>query len=116
MTTRLVHARIVKEACDLYLETRATRIANERAELIQYFRGPYRRFWQLKWRHRTRTEAVKKAQQEDVWDLIAVEGGYWARRAEAVRSLCEIPGHDMITLDREDAGFLEPWIDRVVAG
>ena len=116
MTTRLVHARIVKDACDLYLESRAQRIANERAELIEYFRGPYKRFWQLRWRHRTRTQAIAEAKGTDEWDLISVEGGFWARRAEAVKALCEIPGNDMIALDREDAGFLELWIERVIEG
>ena len=116
MTTRLVHAKIVKDACDLYLEARAERIANARAELVEYFRVPYKRFWQLRWRHRTPSQAINAAKATDEWDLISVEGRFWARRAEAVRALCEIPGNDMIALDREDAGFLELWIERAIEG
>lgn len=116
MTTKLVHARIVKEACDLYLEAREDRISNQRAELVEYFRIPYKRFWQLRWRHRTPSQAFLAAKATDEWNLIAIEGGHWARRAEAIRALCTAPGADMISLDREDADFLESWIERAVEG
>ena len=116
MTTKLVHARIVKEACDLYLEARANRITREREALVQDLRAPFRRFWQLRWRHRTPSQALLEAKATDEWEMIAIEGGHWARRAEAVRALCTAPGADMISLDREDAAFLESWIERVIEG
>ena len=112
MTTKMVHANIICTACDLYLESREERIQRERALLIEAERGPFRRWF--KWRHRTRTAAIERAKLDDEWNLIEVTGGHWARRAESLRSLAQAPGDDMISLDREDARFLEPWIDLAV--
>lgn len=113
MTTKLVHVNIIKDACELYLEAREERITLERELLIQESRGPYRSWF--RWRHRTRSQAILEAKRDDEWDLIAITGGHWAARAENILSLCRIPGKDMITLDREDATFLAPWVDRTIA-
>lgn len=114
MTTKLVHVNIIKDACELYLEARENRIKETRIALVESAREPYRRWF--RWRHRTPSEAVKEAQTyEEYWDC-AITGGYWARRAEDILSLCRIPGKDMITLDREDAEFLEPWVEVALRG
>ena len=112
MSTRSVSKQWVAKAATAYLENREERIQRERALLIEYERGPFRRWF--KWRHRVRSVAIERARTNDEWDLIEITGGYWANRAESLRSLARAPGEDMISLDREDALFLEPWIDLVV--
>lgn len=114
MTTKLVHVNIIKAACELYLEAREERIARERAALMAHFRGPYRSWF--RWRHRTPSQAMKAAQSDEQWTDCAITGGYWARRAEAILSLCGILGKDMIALDREDAEFLKPWVEVALRG
>ena len=112
MTTKMVHSKIIRDACDLYLEAREERINAVHESILADLREPYRKWF--RWRHRTPSQAIQAAKENEEWWDCQHVGLHWANRAESLRSLARAPGADMISLDREDALFLEPWIDLVV--
>ena len=49
----------------------------------------------------------------DEWQYIKITGGAWARKAEQLKSLAELPGDEPVILSDEDAAFLLPWGSKI---
>ena len=115
MTTAIVSRQAVLAAAENYLTQRQARIAAEREELIaQEMQPPGRlaRLFGAKQRTREQAIAKLKAWRPDRlgitdWSEVAISGGAWARRAEALRDLASKATGKYMRLSKDDAWILD---------
>jgi hypothetical protein len=86
----MLDAKKVRDACADYVNKRADRITSKREQLIEQYSQP-RLFGLLK--PRTRDRAIRAARNESFiseYDMLALEGSYWANALTQLHSLATI--------------------------